>query len=236
MLYTNLKINYNLLIEMKKIITIAVVLFSGLSAFTQTDTTLVRDTTEVKELGIDTTVTEKSVQTVPVAPAEKSIEQPKQKKEGGFSLSKVSFGLNVGLTVGDYASVYLAPRIGYYFTRSTVLGTQFIYRYNSQKVDNSGERLTSQSYGTGLWARQFILRKFFLHAEWEALNMPFYTSNNNVITNEREWVNSIMVGGGYYKSLGRKGGISFSALYIVNYNDERSSYSSPWVVRVGAYF
>tara|TARA_B100000809_G_scaffold184771_1_gene182813 strand:- start:875 stop:1546 length:672 start_codon:yes stop_codon:yes gene_type:complete len=223
---------------MKKIITIAVVLFSGVIGFTQTDSTLVKDTTQVKELGIDTTVREKSVETVPVAPApaQKSVEQPKQKKEGGFSLSKVTFGLNVGLTVGDYASVYVAPRIGYYFTPSTVLGTQFIYRYNSQKVHNSGERFTSQSYGTGLWARQFILRKFFLHAEWEALNMPFYTSKNSVTTDEREWVNSIMLGGGYYKSLGRKGGISFSALYIVNYDDERSSYSSPWVIRVGAYF
>ena len=95
--------------------------------------------------------------------------------------------------------------------------------------------MTSHSYGTGLWARQFILKRFFLHAEWETLNMPFYSSNG-IFKEEREWVNSVMLGGGYYKRIGKKGGIGFSALYIVNYDDNRSSYSSPWVIRIGAYF
>ena len=64
----------------------------------------------------------------------------------------------------------------------------------------------------------------------------FYTSNGDDVSEEREWVNSIMLGVGYYKRLGKKGGVSFSALYIVNYDDNRNSYGSPWVVRVGAFF
>jgi len=195
------------------------------------------DTTQQAVIA-DSTQSEQQVGQEPAKePAvQEQVKQPKQKKEGGFSIKKMTFGISGGLSVGDYTSIYVAPRIGYYFTRSTILGTQFIYRYNSQKSSYGGDRLTSHSYGTGLWARQFVLKKFFLHAEWEALNMPFYTTNNSVVEEEREWVNSILLGAGYYKRLGKKAGIGFSALYIVNYDENRNSYGSPWVVRVGAYF
>jgi hypothetical protein len=197
---------------------------------------VIEESTQSEQQVIEEPTKEPTPATVTTQTPEPAAKEPKQKKGGGFSIKKMTFGINGGLSVGDYTSIYIAPRIGYYFTPSTILGTQFIYRYNSQKTSYGGDRVTSHSYGTGLWARQFLLKKFFLHAEWETLNMPFYTQKNTEIEEEREWVNSILLGAGYYKRLGKKAGVGFSVLYIVNYDDDRNSYGSPWVVRVGAYF
>ena len=213
---------------MKKSLLFAIFFIGLISVYAQTDSTLTftNDSTEVQELAVDSNAVvvpqEQVAEKAPVQEVEPAKEKtPKEKKKSSFSMKKMTFGLNVGATFGDYTSVYVAPRIGYYFTPSTIVGTQFVYRYNSQKVGNSSERLSSNSYGTGLWARQFFLKKLFIHAEWEAMNLVFY--NTDATSDNREWVNSIMLGGGYYKRLGKKGGISFTALYIVNYNDEHWS-------------
>lgn len=161
-----------------------------------------------------------------------------QKEDKGFDASKLTFGGNAGAGFGDYAFISLAPRIGYYFTKSTVLGTQILYRYSSQKVGFQDSRLTGHAYGTGIWGRQYILKRLFFHAEWEALNTPrfYYTSMTDSYEEDRQWYNSVMLGGGFFKGLGGRGGMSFSALYIVNYKEGSSPYSSPWVIRIGAYF
>ncbi len=144
------------------------------------------------------------------------------KKKKFFSKDKITVGGNIGADFGTNTSIYIAPRIGYYFTPSTVLGTQIAYQYTA-----SANVKGNHSYGTGLWARQYLLeRRFYLHGESEFLNRQ-QTSET------RKWVNSTMLGGGYFQSISGRSGVSASVLYIVNYKKATSPYPSPWVIRVG---
>jgi len=146
----------------------------------------------------------------------------KTKKNKFFRKDKITFGGNVGGNIGNNTAIYIAPRVGYYFTPSSVLGTQVIYQYTSSKVTQG-----THAYGTGLWARKYFLeRRLFAHSEWEALNRQ-----NGL--ESRKWINSIMVGGGYFQSMGNRSGVGVSVMYIVNYKEATSPYPSPWVIRFG---
>lgn len=220
---------------MKSLLITVGVLMITITGFCQTDS-LATDSTQTSQPVPEATPPVQETQVEQSQPAPTQSSNNTDKKKCKFDPKKLTFGGNVGATFGDYAQIYVAPRIGYYLTNTTIFGTQFIYRYTSQKVGFSNERLTSHSYGTGLWARQMFLKRFYLHGEWEAVSSPFYSQKGTEVTEEKEWVNTVMFGGGYYKSLSRKAGVGVSVLYIVNYRDDRTPYPSPWVIRVGAYF
>jgi hypothetical protein len=209
--------------KMRKFIIGISTLFFTVSLMAQTDS-----------LATDSIVVTEEQNTVP--PQQEPETKPKKEKNnGGFSMSKVTFGLNGSASFGSYTYLYLAPRIGYYVTNTTVVGTQFIYQYTSDNRNSVNEKIVGHSYGTGLWARQFVLKKFFLHGEWETINRPVFTISGTEIQEDREWVNSLMVGAGYYKRISKKGGVSASVLYIVNYDENHSPYSSPWIFRIGVF-
>lgn len=167
--------------------------------------------------------------------SDKTLPTNDDKKSEGFSFDKVTYGFNGGASFGSYTYVYVAPRIGYFLTPSTIVGTQLIYQYTADNRNSTSGRLVGHSYGTGLWARQFLIEEVFLQAEWETINQPVYTFTGTERMESRQWVNSLMLGAGYFKRFNNKGGVSASVLYIVNYDDNNSPYSSPWVFRIGAY-
>lgn len=148
--------------------------------------------------------------------------------------SRLRFGGNIGASFGSNSSfVQLAPAVGYAVTENTILGVGLTYYYQWYK--NSGFP-ARHMYGGRIFARQYLLRELFnnngalfLHAEYEPLSVPFY----NVITEttNREVVNTVYLGGGVIINH-----FTISALYIVNYDDNKSPYADPFQIRLGVFF
>lgn len=140
---------------------------------------------------------------------------------------KVFIGGNFGVTFGSYTNVNVSPMIGYKFTDKTLAGISLTYQY--VKDSRYAVEFSSSIYGAGLWGRQFVTDNIFLHAEYELLNYEKYFAGK---TNERAWLGTGLVGGGYRYEL-----LYVTALYILNHNTNNSPYGTvPYVIRIGVGF
>ncbi len=89
-------------------------------------------------------------------------------------------------------------------------------------------------YGGSVFTRYQILDNVFLHLEDEFINAEFYDPFTT--HTKREWANSIMAGGGFLQPIGQRGAFTITALYILNYDANKSIYPGPLVLRVGFVF
>lgn len=149
-----------------------------------------------------------------------------EKGKKGFDPEKLSVGGNLGGAFGNGGGfIMLQPLVGYYVTEKAMLGLGGTYIYNYQKFN--GKTYSSNTYGPILFARYNVLPSLFAHAEYQPLNFDWY--NPLTFEQERIWINQAYVGGGY----GGRQGTFIYVLYDVLYDQNRSFYASPWVIRLG---
>lgn len=145
---------------------------------------------------------------------------------------RVRFGGNVGLQFGNPTNVILSPSIGYIpriesLEDRLMVGVGVTYMYNRWKYSYGSYE--SNIYGGREFLRCMVLDNIFAYTEHEFLNAPNYYDNNG----EREWVNSLFLGGGFLQRFSDRGGISITVLYNLAWTPNNPIYASPWNFRVG---
>ena len=142
---------------------------------------------------------------------------------------RVFIGGNFGFQFGDFTMINVSPQVGYRFTNRLSGGVGVIYQYISYELFN-GRRESTNVYGGNLFARYMVYENIFLQGEYEAVNWEFFNVDNQLV---REWVPGAFLGGGFFQPIGGRAGFSATVLYNVIFDEFRSPYGSPWVVRVG---
>ena len=135
----------------------------------------------------------------------------------------VNFGQN-------YFVIGASPLVGYMISPrlSAGLGATYLYtRYGGVYNYNS------HTYGGRTFARYNLLKSVYAMAEYEMLSFDNYRSTTS--DEPRFWVDRLLFGGGYYQSLGPRGGFNIGILYDVLYRPG-VAYRSPWVTRIGFTF
>jgi hypothetical protein len=147
--------------------------------------------------------------------------------------SRVSFGGNIGLQLGNPTNILISPSLGYipkaeFLDNKLMLGFGVTYMY--YRIRSAGFTSEANIYGGRLFARYLILPSIFAYSEFESLNAP----NFALARSPREWANSLFLGGGYLMRISeRGGGIMITALYNVLWDYNHIIYSSPWNFRLG---
>ncbi len=155
-------------------------------------------------------------------PKQQEKKQPLQKRDKWF------VGGMFGAGFSSYSSyVEVSPLVGYKITPAFHVGTRFNYIWNSFEVAYD-ERENLHHFGIGAFSRYIIFKGLFAQVEYEALS---YDNPSYIVTLEdREWINSLFLGGGYYQSMGRAFA-SFAILFNV-LDNINSPYVNP-VIRIG---
>lgn len=143
---------------------------------------------------------------------------------------KLFFSGNFGLQFGDVTNVEISPVAGYHITNRLSAGLGITYIYFRQKIGNF-DKLETNVYGYRLFARQSINQQLFIQAEYENLSLELLNPLDN--TTFRDWVPGTFIGGGFFQPVSENVGFTAVALYNVTYDDLRSPYNNPLVVRVG---
>ncbi|MTI22431.1 hypothetical protein E1176_15470 [Fulvivirga sp. RKSG066] len=150
--------------------------------------------------------------------------------EGSDWKDRVFVGGGLGLQFGTITNIEVSPLVGYRVTDNFSAGLGITYSY--YKIEfNNGEEFETNIYGGRLFARRSLTDQFFLQAEYESLNLEYFNPFDN--TFQREWVPGLFLGGGYFMPLSRNVGLSAIALYNALYDDLKSPYNSPLVIRFG---
>ncbi len=150
------------------------------------------------------------------------------KNEDPYSLSDhLVYGGNLGLSLGNFTNVGIAPLVGYKVTNRFIPGISASYDY--VKIHYTGyPTQTSQTYGGSLWTNYFVLDNIFAHAEYEVLNGewdPHYKPG--VRYNQ----SSMLLGAGYRENFG---GLSSYVMVLYDVTESPDSpYPIPFIIRVG---
>ena len=137
----------------------------------------------------------------------------------------IYFGGTIGLSLGDYFRISIAPMIGYSLSPKISVGGRVIYEYIEDK--RYTPTLTASNYGASAFARYRIVPPLYVHGELAFLNYEFATSGS---TSDREWVPFLLLGGGYVKPVGKKTSVFVEVLFDV-LQDSNSPYEkwNPWI-------
>jgi len=158
--------------------------------------------------------------------AQDNVKQPNKFTDRLFT------GGGIGLQFGTQTMIEASPIIGYKITKNFAAGIGITYQY--YRMNYNGNVLQTSIYGGSVFTRYYFLQNFFLHAEYEALNLEtaFFDPGYFYHKQNRYWVGSVLAGGGYRQFIGEKSSINIMILY--NFNDTPySPYNSPLVYRVG---
>ena len=129
-----------------------------------------------------------------------------------------------GAGFSSYSSyVEVAPLVGYKVTPNFHVGTRITYIFNSYEY-YPGKRENLHHYGISLFGRYVIWKGLFAHAEYEALSFDYPDI-------EREWINSLFLGGGFMQNVGGSGFMTFAILWNV-LDNINSPYANP-IFRIG---
>ena len=146
---------------------------------------------------------------------------------------KVFFGGNLGLQFGTVTSIDVSPIGGYRPIDDLYLGLGLSYKYYK---DNSYLDLSTQIYGGSIFARYVFFTNFFVHTEFEELNLEqqYFDALNKYPDQNRFWIGSFLVGGGYIQPLGERTAATITILFNLN-ESANSPYQNP-IVRIGFNF
>ena len=166
----------------------------------------------------------------------------KKRKQKSPFLEKTRFGGNVGFSFGSYTYIELSPKMYYLLQDNLGLGLGFSYYYwknnNAPPQGVTGYKTSGNTYGLNMSVWYNPIGPLTLQAEYEPLNFDVYQGLdvvNNRYIYEREWVHGLLLGGGIRQQSGRVN-MFVMVLYNVLYDSQRTFYSSPWVIRIGAGF
>jgi len=142
-------------------------------------------------------------------------------------LDRVYTGGNVGFSISNnVTSLSISPLAGYMVTDRLSVGLGGTYQVNKFKTVD----LTLNNYGVRTFLRYNVTPEFFAYTEYEYLVFEF---SNTISEVDTEGFSSFFVGGGYAVPLSEKVSLLAIALYNLAYNDFRSPYPSPIVLRGG---
>jgi long-subunit fatty acid transport protein len=142
---------------------------------------------------------------------------------------RIYVGGNFGLQLGTVTFFDISPLIGYKITDRFSAGVGITYQYLNYK--GLGVSYKAHTVGGRVFGRYLINHFLFAHAEYENLNLPIY--NNSIGEYRREWVPGLLIGGGITQSIGQRASFNLTLLYNLLYDDNKSPYSGPLVIRIG---
>jgi len=145
---------------------------------------------------------------------------------------RMYYGGNLSLQFGTLTFIDVSPLAGVMLTEKYSAGVGATYQYFNNRFFQNAQ---SHIYGGRLFNRYNLFPKIFAHAEYEALNVEVANPipNTNEVVFTRDWVPGLMVGGGYFSPFGNRGGMNITVLYNLTYDNRRSPYNEPYVIRVG---
>lgn len=147
---------------------------------------------------------------------------------------RMYYGGNFSLQFGSVTYIDISPLVGVMLTERLSTGLGATYQYLNFRRSSS----SSSVYGGRVFGRYNITQNFFAHSEAESLNTAYYvpgaTPDLDRLT--RDWVTGVFVGGGYFTPFGNRGGANITLLYNLTYDNKRSPYNEPYVIRVGFVF
>ena len=143
---------------------------------------------------------------------------------------RVFTGGGLGAGFGQVDWVQLAPVVGYRITNEFSAGVGISYRYASYK--HVTPKISTNDFGTSLFARYNIYEPFFAHTEFEYMSYQFI---KNDLSKVRRGNTAFLVGGGMSQPMGSRAYFNVTALYNLLYQpgDITSPYRSPFVFRAG---
>jgi len=160
---------------------------------------------------------------------------------------RIFFGGNFGLQFGTVTNIEISPLAGIYLTPRLAVGPGIKYEYF--KSDYPGYvPYETHIYGGTVFARYMAIKDLseaiglglnfgiFGHAEYEILSLEskYFEIGAPPDAEGRFFLNSILIGGGVFQPIGRRGGFLFMVLW--NLNETASSpYSNP-IFRIGFNF
>ena len=144
---------------------------------------------------------------------------------------RMYYGGNFSLQFGGVTFIDISPLAGAMITERYSAGLGATYQYINFRFLNTGGRSV---YGGRIFNRYNITQNFFAHGEFESLNAEYYNFNQERL--ERAWIPGAFVGGGYFSPAGERGGFNIMVLYNLMYDNLRSPYNEPYVIRVGFVF
>jgi len=144
---------------------------------------------------------------------------------------RMYYGGNFSLQFGNVTFIDISPLAGAMITDRYSAGVGATYQYMNFRWLNTGG---SSVYGGRVFNRYNITQNFFAHGELETLNATFHNPARDRI--ERDWVPGLFVGGGYFSPFGARGGMNIMVLYNLLFDNIRSPYADPFVIRAGFLF
>lgn len=165
--------------------------------------------------------------------------------------SNFVFGGNFSLGFGSATFVDISPIFGYYLKPPLLIGVGATYQYLSENylltTTTQPVKVSSNIFGFRSFVNYTFLENIgkslmsrqnfglFVHAEYEALNLDHDFSNTTTSeTNNRFWINGILLGGGIKQSFGERSSFNISVLYNI-LATKKTPYDNP-VIRIGFLF
>ncbi len=145
---------------------------------------------------------------------------------------RIFFGGGLGLQFGSVTLVDVSPIVGYKVTERFHAGLGFSYSY--YKYNDYSPSIDFSAYSGSVFARYFLTESLFAYAEAEALNTEVFKVSGSSLIQERKWIESYLVGGGYFQKIGKRSGVYLLVLWNLN-ETELTPYSNP-VMRIGFSF
>jgi hypothetical protein len=141
---------------------------------------------------------------------------------------RIFWGGNLGLQFGNLTFIDVSPLVGYRFTDKISAGPGISYMYYRENFRGFAPFSTT-IYGGRVFGRYHFRPNMFGHAEYEVLNLEYYSIFTNGV--ERANIPSFLVGGGFRQPLGGRLFMNLLALFNLNPHP-LSPYSNP-VIRMG---
>jgi len=138
-------------------------------------------------------------------------------------------GGNAALSFGTVTFVGASPIIGYKVTDQWIVGVGGSYYY----YHDNYYHYSNSIYGGLLMSRYIIYKGIFAEGDFEENNQLEYAlTKNGDLTTQREWIPSLLLGGGYEQEIGAHSAFFISVLYDVIQNPNSQYYRIP-VIRAG---
>lgn len=141
-------------------------------------------------------------------------------------------GGNFGLTFGTITNIEVAPIVGYNVKPNWAVGVGARYSYYQDNFYSPPYK--TNIYGGLVFTRYIVYKGLFLEGNFEANNFDVYKFDpvTELYYPERDWIPSLLLGGGYAQPIGGNSAFFISILYDVLQNRYSPYYGVP-VIRAG---
>ncbi|MBK9731872.1 MAG: hypothetical protein IPO83_11410 [Chitinophagaceae bacterium] len=145
---------------------------------------------------------------------------------------RIFVGGNFGLTFGTITNIEIAPTFGYMLKPNWSAGVGVRYSYYQDNFYNPPYK--TNIYGGLLFTRYVVYKGLFLEANFEGNNFDVYKFDpvTELYYPERDWIPSLLLGGGYSQPMGANSAFFISILYDVLQNNYSPYYGVP-IIRAG---